>query len=217
VTSPSAGFDRLAGVYRLLEVGAFGHALERARFVHLDRLSRCRRILVLGEGDGRCLARLLRMAPTAHVDVIDISPAMLARAGAALLPEDRPRVRLHQADILRSDLPDGPYDGVTTMFFLDCFTATELRTLVPRITAALAPAAVWLWADFRVPERGVIRWYAQACVGALYAFFRWQAGISARRLPPAEEMIEVAGFRATQRREYRGGLIRSVVFERRPT
>lgn len=215
--SPATGFDRLASAYRILELAAFGRALERARFVHLDHLSACRRILVLGEGDGRCLARLVRAAPTAQIDVLDISPVMLARAAAGLPPEDRPRVLLREADILRSPLPDGPYDAVTTMFFLDCFAAADLRALVPRVAAVLAPAATWLWTDFRVPERGVVRWYAQACVGALYAFFRWQTGISARTLPPAERMIEEAGFRAVQRRDYRGGLIRSVVFARHQT
>lgn len=216
MTSPATGFDRLSGVYRLLEVAAFGDALERARFVHLDRLAACRRILVIGEGDGRCLARLLCVAPAAHVDVFDISPAMLARAGSRLRPEDRPRVQLRQADILQSPLPDGPYDAVATMFVLDCFTAAELRTLVPRIAAVLTPAATWLWADFRVPDRGVVRWYAQACVGALYSFFRWQTGISAQVLPPAEQLIEEAGFGAALRHDYRGGLIRSVAFERHP-
>jgi ubiquinone/menaquinone biosynthesis C-methylase UbiE len=216
VTSPSTGFDRLAGVYRLLEVAAFGHSLEQARFAHLDRLAACRRILVIGEGDGRCLERLLRVAPAAHVDVLDISPAMLARAASRLRPEDHTRVQLRQADVLRSPLPDGPYDAVTTMFVLDCFTATELRGLVPRIAAVLTPAATWLWADFRVPAGGVVRWYALACVGSLYAFFRWQTGISARVLPPAEQQIEEAGFRAALRHDTRGGLIRSVAFERHP-
>lgn len=214
MTDPSTGFDRLAGVYRVLEFAAFGRTLERARFAHLEHLSRCRHILVLGEGDGRCLARLARVAPAAQIDVLDISPAMLTQARSALTPGDRARVNLRQADALQSPLPEGRYDGVTTMFFLDCFTAAELHTLVPRIGASLTPTAVWLWADFRIPDRGASRWLARIGVGALYTFFRWNTGISARELPPAEQIIEAAGFRADLRRDYCYGAIRAAVFGR---
>ncbi|MEP6593722.1 MAG: class I SAM-dependent methyltransferase, partial [Acidobacteriota bacterium] len=184
-----SNFDRLARVYRLLELAAFGHDLERARFCLLDRLASCTRILVLGEGDGRALARLLGVAPGAQVHCVDISPAMLARASTRLPEADRARVVFHQMDALSSPLPPGPFDAVTTMFFLDCFTEAQVRDLVPAIAATLAPEATWLWADFRMPERGWARLRARASIALLYAFFRWQTGIPARRLPPAEEII----------------------------
>ena len=84
VTTPAANFDPLARLYRALEYLAFGGDLERARFCLLDHLAGRRSILILGEGDGRCLARLLPLAPEARIHCLDASPAMLARAGARI-------------------------------------------------------------------------------------------------------------------------------------
>lgn len=209
-----ANFDRLARVYRLLELAAFGHDLERARFRLLDRLASCSRILVLGEGDGRALARLADVAPSAQIHCVDVSPAMLARASTRLLEADRDRVVFHQIDALSSPLPPGPFDAVTTMFFLDCFTEAQIRDLVPAIAATLAPQAKWLWADFRMPERGWARLRARASMALLYAFFRWQTGIPARRLPPAEEVVAAAGFSSRECQDRQGGMVRTRLFIR---
>ena len=78
-------FDGLAKIYRLLEWLAFGQILETARFSHLDALKGCRRVLILGEGDGRFLARLIRQYPDLTVVCIDRSRTMLARAAGRLL------------------------------------------------------------------------------------------------------------------------------------
>jgi SAM-dependent methyltransferase len=212
VNGPS--FDRLAGIYRLLEVAAFGRDLERARFCLLDKLAPCTRILVLGEGDGRALVRLVAIAPAAEIHCVDISAAMRSRASARLPAIHRARVVFHHIDALTAPLPIGPFDAVTTMFFLDCFTEQELRGLVPKIAATLAPAAAWLWADFRMPERGWRRLWARASIGLLYVFFRWQTGISARRLPPAEEIIAAAGFASREYRDRQGGMVRTRLFAR---
>lgn len=206
------GFDRLAGAYRALEFLAFGSALEGARFCFLDRLGDRRSILLLGEGDGRCLAQLLTAAPAATVVCVDLSAAMLDRARARVGEANRPRVRFAQADLLADPLPEGPFDAVVTCFVLDCFTAEQAAALVPSIAARLAPGAHWLWADFRIPAHGLFRWRARAWVALLYAFFRWQTGLSARALPPAEELIAAAGLAPVARRDFQAGLVRSVLF-----
>ncbi|MET0261530.1 MAG: class I SAM-dependent methyltransferase, partial [Rariglobus sp.] len=74
------GYDQLARGYRVIEFIAFGRALERARFQHFARLRTCKRILLLGDGDGRGLALACQLAPSAHIDSIDSSSGMLKRA-----------------------------------------------------------------------------------------------------------------------------------------
>jgi ubiquinone/menaquinone biosynthesis C-methylase UbiE len=213
VTDPGAGFDGLVRLYRGLEFAAFGRDLERARFSLLDHLAASRRILVLGEGDGRCLARLVRLAPDARIDCVDISAAMLRRAAARLSPSDGRRVTFHRLDARSAPLPAGPFDAVTTLFFLDCFTDDEVRGLVERIRRVLAPSARWLWADFRMPESGpYARARARAWIALLYAFFRWQTGISARALPAAEAAIGAAGLQEIARRDYQRGMVRAALF-----
>ena len=92
--SRELNFDPLARPYRWLEYATFGRALERCRFHFLPALTGARRALVLGDGDGRFLARLLRANPELEADVVDCSPAMLrllqrtaqARRPTACLP-----------------------------------------------------------------------------------------------------------------------------------
>lgn len=211
--SAAPDFDGLAGAYRALEFLAFGRDLERARFCLLDRLSDCREILVLGEGDGRCLARLVHAAPKARIRCVDASGAMLARAFTRLVdPIDRARVTFEQADALTLGLAAAHYDAVVTLFFLDCFLPDQVELLVTRVRAGLQPGARWLWADFALPAAGWRRGTARLALRFLYFFFRWQTGLPARALPPAEAILERAGFQREAEREFRGGFIRSALF-----
>jgi ubiquinone/menaquinone biosynthesis C-methylase UbiE len=136
-------FDALAVGYRALEWLAFGRDLERARFAWLDRLSDRRRILLLGEGDGRALARLADLAPQAHLHYLDASPAMLAQAQRNLGARAAGRVTFECGDALTCSLPPGAYDAVTTLFFLDCFTADHVSALVTRLGPPHPPRAPW--------------------------------------------------------------------------
>jgi ubiquinone/menaquinone biosynthesis C-methylase UbiE len=209
----AANFDPLVRIYRALEVLAFGGDLERARFGLLEHLTERRSILILGEGDGRCLARLLEIAPLAHIQCVDASPAMLARAEARIAGSPhRGRVTFTHADALTWEFPARSYDAVVTLFFLDCFSASETKGLVARIREALRPEAGWLFADFTVPERGVARLRARLWLAGLYAFFRWQTGLRTNVLPPSETLIQQAGFTAQDTRAYQWGLLRSVWF-----
>ncbi|MBW8780897.1 MAG: class I SAM-dependent methyltransferase [Verrucomicrobia bacterium] len=212
MTSREKTFDRLARPYRLLEWAAFGSLLERARFKHLDRLRDHRRILLLGDGDGRVLARVCSLAPQAQIDSLDVSTAMLAKASARLSPADKCRVHFRHADALKADYPADTYDAVITFFFLDCFTNDQVATLIRRICPSLRTGAIWLFADFAEPAQGWVRLRAKAWVGIMYAFFRWQTGLTARQLPNSEELLLQAGFERSAETTFQRGFVRSVVF-----
>lgn len=208
-------FDHLAGIYRALERAAFGRDLERARFAWLDRLRECRSILLLGEGDGRALARLVGLAPNARIHYVDASPAMRARAERR--PEIRAaagRVTFETADALNCPFPPAAYDAVATLFFLDCFAPAHVAALVARVGPALRPGARWLFADFVLPPRGWARLRGRLWLGILYAFFRLTTGLEATALPPSEEILAAAGWAPRECREFQGGLLRSAVYGR---
>lgn len=214
---PAAGppdYDGLARVYRALELLAFGRDLETARFCFLDRLRDCGQLLVLGEGDGRCLARTLRRQPQLEATCVDASAAMLGRAAGRLGPAEQARVRFVQADVRDFRPAAGAFDGMMTHFFLDGFTDAEVAGIVARVVPALRPAALWLTADFALPERGPGRWRAHAWLAVLYAFFRWRTGLRVRRLPEIEGALAAAGFERVANRELQWGLIRTSVFRR---
>jgi len=213
MTTGPANFDRLAAPYRFLERLAFGRDLERAREWFLDRLRDRESILVLGDGDGRCLARLIGAAPHARIHCVDASGAMIARARARVAGGPAAgRVTFEQADALTFAGPAAGYDAVLTCFFLDCFTPAQTAALIARVALLLRPGSLWLFADFVLPPSGWRRWRARLWVGLLYFFFRWLTGISARALPPAEELLAQAGWRLVAGREFQRGLVRAALF-----
>ena len=211
----AGGFDRVAAVYRLLERLAFGRQLERARFAHLGALRSCRNILIVGDGDGRCLEMVLHVAPEAIITSIDASGVMQAMARRRVQAADRrARVTFECADIRTISLPPAHYDAVLTMFVLDCFPPDEAAAVVGRLGAAVTRDGQWLFADFTVPARGWRRLHGRLQVALLYAFFRWQTGIAASELPPSEALIDGQGFRCRDVHDRRAGSIRSVWFGR---
>jgi ubiquinone/menaquinone biosynthesis C-methylase UbiE len=214
-TNTTRSFDRLARIYRGLEWLAFGSELEATRFGQLECLAGCRRVLILGEGDGRFLARLTRRFPEMEVECVDISRAMLERAARRLDETARARVTFRHEDARTAELGEGRFDAVVTLFFLDCFTDAEAGAVVARIGRALRPEARWLWADFALPARGWRRARARAWLGVLFFFFRWQTGMSARRLPQVRRLIEAQGFAVAEETVRQAGLLRSAFFSRR--
>jgi SAM-dependent methyltransferase len=189
--------------------------LERARFRFLPELAGCESILVLGEGDGRCVARLVQLAPQARIDCIELSPAMVAHAAARLRGRiGADRVHFITGDIFAQPLTPAAYDAVVTFFFLDCFSTAQVAELIGRVGRSLRPGARWLWADFVEPARGWRRWRARLWLAVLYASFRWGTGLQTRVLPEAEAALVAGGWRAVHRREFQQGLLRSAVFMR---
>jgi SAM-dependent methyltransferase len=203
--------DPLARWYLSIEYLAFGRALERQPFAFLDRLAGARRILILGEGDGRAIARLLALSPDAQVDVFELSGKMIQLARRRI-GNDSSRVSFHQQDALTASWPREHYDGVITHFFLDCFTEDEARDLVHRISAAMTHNARWLVADFAIPDNGWRRLHARLLIRIMYEFFGLTTGLRVRRLPPIERLLSDAGMQRSELAEERGGLIRSGVW-----
>ncbi len=197
--------DRFAPWYRWAEYAAFGRALERRRFAFLDRLGSARRVLILGEGDGRTLVRLLAVAPRARIDVVELSGAMIELAKRRTGGSER--IDFHQADALTTGWPNESYDGIVTNFFLDCFSEPEAKILIHRLAGALVPGGVWIVGEFAIPEVGWRRWHALLWIRFMYFFFGVVTGLRVRRLPPLDRLLAQAGLRRLGREEERWGLI----------
>jgi len=205
-------FDRIARPYRWLEYLSFGPMLERCRFYRLPELADAQRALVLGDGDGRFLARLLKSNPRLRADAVDLSPAMLqllsnrvAEAGAL------DRVALHCTDA-REFFPTASYDLVVTHFFLDCFTTDELRMLASRIRSHLTPGARWVVSEFATPS-GVVSLPARLLVWTLYLAFGLLTGLKVRRLPDYTAALKGAGLSRSAKQSWLRGLLVSELWE----
>lgn len=213
--NPAPNFDRLARVYRWMELASFGPALWRCRCHFLGELRECRSALVLGDGDGRFTARLLEINPKIEIDAVDASPAMLLalldRAGVG-----RERVRTHCADVRAWEPARQTYDLVVSHFFLDCLTTDEVAELAQRLRPSLSPRALWLISEFAVPEDRFGSLVAKPIVSGLYAAFRLLAGVRLRQLPNYAEAISKQGFRCKSRRSFLGGLLVTEVWLAEP-
>ena len=209
---PPANFDRIARPYRWLEYLTFGPMLERCRFHRIPQLAFARRALVIGDGDGRFLARLLAANPHLQADVIDQSPAMLRLLESRVTAIGaRTRVHIHHGDALAFQ-PTGTYDLVITHFMLDCLSTDEVQTLAARIRPHLAPNAIWVVSEFAIPS-GRAALPAKFIVAALYAAFRVLTRLRTRALPDYAASLAAAGFTLADRRHFLGGLIVSDLWQ----
>ncbi len=199
-------FDRLAHLYRWMEVFSFGPWLQRCRCAFLGELSACRRAIVLGDGDGRFCGELLRANRSMEVDAVDVSAAMLRALLRRAGPNAR-RVRVHCADARAWQPVNPPYDAIVTHFFLDCLSEDEVRALAARLQSALPPAGIWALSEFAIPEGGFGRWVARPVVWLLYRAFGLLTGLAVRELPHHAAILRAAGFTLRTRRTFLRGLL----------
>jgi ubiquinone/menaquinone biosynthesis C-methylase UbiE len=209
-------FDRVAPLYRWMEYAAFGRSLERCRERFLPQLQGCRRALVLGDGDGRFLARLLAVNPDLHADAVDTSGTMLRlleRRAVTQSQDASARLRTHPTSALTFS-PQRSYNLVVTHFFLDCLAQTELDALCARIVPQLEPGALWVVSEFRIPA-GAMHWPSRILVQMLYLGFRLLTGLRVHKLPDHAAALTVAGFTRIAQHLSLSGLLTSELWQLR--
>jgi SAM-dependent methyltransferase len=191
-------FDPIARPYRWLEYLTLGRTLERCRLHYLPNLLQQKRAIIFGDGDGRFLAQLLAQNRHLHADAVDTSATMLKLQGRrcrAADPNIASRLQIHHINALNFSPLSGEkekYDLVVTHFFLDCLTQTDLESLIHRISPSLAPGAIWLLSDFRVPS-GPMRLPAKLVIRTLYLAFRILTGLRTTHLPDHATPLARAG------------------------
>jgi len=207
-----SGFDKLAPIYRLMERLLAGDLLQQARTAHVESVRQAGSVLMLGEGTGRLLEHLYQKLPSARFLVLDQSQAMLDQAQQTLQARfpNPSRVDWLKRDIRTQGIPEGPYDLITTPFFLDCFTRDQLETLIPSIASHSTRDCDWLLTDFQIPVNGRFRqWRAKSIHRIMYVFFQIVTSIKADHLADPDSFLQSTGFKRWKREEFNLGLIRS--------
>jgi ubiquinone/menaquinone biosynthesis C-methylase UbiE len=171
----------------------------------------------LGDGDGRFLAQLLVCNPQVNADAVDISATMLQllrQRSEATAPDVTLRLRTHQANALTFALQgsEASYDLVVTHFFFDCLTQPELNTLITRIAPTLAPGALWLISDFRIPT-GPMRIPAKLLIRSLYLAFRLLTGLRTTRLPDHATPLKQSGLTRISQQHRLAGLLTNELWQ----
>lgn len=204
-------FDRIAPYYHWMELLFASGVMQRCRTAHLDRTKDCRHALLAGEGHGRFLEALLRVNPRIHVTCVEGSARMIEYARRRLIRRgvDLSRVTFQRANLLDCELPAARFDLIVTHFFLDCLKPEQISQAVRSMARSSTPDAIWLLADFRVPETGWRRWRAIGILASLYLFFRFSANLSARWLTPPDNFLRESGFELQRRKLANWGLAHS--------
>ena len=207
-------FNHLAGVYRWLEAATFGNRLMRCRSAFLGQMRASRCALVIGDGDGRFTAQLLRENASVLIDAVDGSREML-RALVSHAGSNRGRVRIHVADARQWETANAPLDLIVTHFFLDCLGTEEVSALARRLRLCVAPDARWVISEFAIPQNWFGRLVARPLIAILYLAFGWLTGLRVRRLPKYRKALADAGFVMAQERRSVWGLLVAEIWKPR--
>ena len=201
-------FDRVARLYRYAEYLTLGPLLQRTRTHFLPQLTHTRRALLLGDGDGRFLAKLLTQNPTLKATAVDSSAEMLA-----LLRTRCDAETVHTNALTYNPSPDT--DLIVTHFFLDCFTQPEINTLGHRLAASTRPGTLWLLSDFRIPNN-LLRPLARIYIRTLYFAFRLLTNLRVTRLPDPAAALTSAGFHRVAHHQTLGGILYTELWQLAP-
>lgn len=199
-------FDRIARWYQVLEYLTLGRWLERTRFHFLPRIHSVQNALVLGDGDGRFLARLLNNHSSVHATAVDTSAVMLDLLSARCR-SDAVRLHIVHENVL-DYVPDhhDRYDLVVTHFFLDCLTEQQVNQLVEQLAPVLSPNAIWLFSDFQIPP-GKLTIPAKLLVRSLYLAFRLLTRLDVTALPDHASAFKRAGLVRSDQQKFLGGIL----------
>ena len=204
--------DRIARWYRWLEYLSFGRALECRRLEYLPDVRESRRVLMLGEGDGRFTAAFAQHNECAAVLSIDSSREMVRLAAKRVSACER--VTFRCTDVFLVNLPVSEYDLIVTHFFLDCFSTEEAATLIEKISKAAAPRARWLISEFQLPDAGFARYCAAFLIQVCYFVFRLTTGLKTTHLPEYRSALCAKGFTRVRYKVALGGLLISELWDR---
>jgi ubiquinone/menaquinone biosynthesis C-methylase UbiE len=211
--------DSIARVYRWIEYAAFGPVLQRTRLHWLEQLGGARRVLLLGDGDGRFLSRFASRHPSAEVHYIDSSARMLdlarRRIRRAALPNPD-RVIFTHGNALIAVPPGQEYDLVVSHFFLDCFDEPGLSQLAAHIGPHLAPNVTWVVSDFREPRHGLRALVFCFYLRMMFLFFRYTSALETRRLADYCVFLNRLGFVRSRCAIKLGGFVFSEIWSRSP-
>lgn len=202
-------FDRVAHIYRWAEYLALGTLLRRTREQFLPELTGTQCAFVLGDGDGRFAAALMRRVPGCELHAVDSSASMLeclekrcSRDGTLR------RLTLEQASVLDVHAPVN-CDLIATHFLLDCLTQREVEVLATKLATEVKPPCRWVISEFGRPHGRLFGALGAGYVRMLYLGFRVLTGLRVEQLPDPQRALQKAGFTRLRRVERLGGLLYS--------
>jgi ubiquinone/menaquinone biosynthesis C-methylase UbiE len=191
-------YERIAAFYDLLDLPFEYGRYRKIRPLLFDGITG--RILDAGVGTGR---NFPFYPPTAKVIGIDLSPAMLARAGRRRGSAAAP-VELRQMDVTRLDYPDYYFDNAVATF-LFCVLPDELQVpALKELGRVVKPGGLIRLLEYTRP-REALR-HAITKIWEPWVYWAYGAGFDRR----TEEHVPEAGLQFVDSRFVAGDLIKII-------
>jgi hypothetical protein len=101
------------------------------------------------------------------------------------------------------------YDVVAAHFFFDCFSSSDVETIVAHVAPALSAEAFWMVSEFAIPPAGFVTPLAWLLVRTLYFAFHVLTGLEVTCLPNHAKALAEVGFAQAEKETGLGGVLRS--------
>lgn len=213
----SYNFDYLAPFYQMLEYSTFGRLLEQVRYAYTQELLACKKILLLGDGDGRFLIYLLQNGCQAQITYLEGSSKMITCAKARLnkfYPKASEQVTFIQQKIENYTFQTKHFDVVVAHFFLDCFPPKTAYKLIQKIQDSLLPDGIFVLSDFYIPPKGWQGWRAWVIVRLLYWGFRILTGLPRQELICFQQQMKQDNWTLQQQKFWSHQLLKSELWKK---
>ena len=137
-----------------------------------------RRVLDLGSGDGRLIARVLDLLPGATGVALDFSDEMLRRLHERFDADPRVEICAHD---LATPLPElGAFDAIVSSFAIHHVVDARKRVLYEEIHARLQPGGVFLNLE-----------HVASATPALHLWFLTSIGVAPQDDDPSNKLLDV--------------------------
>jgi ubiquinone/menaquinone biosynthesis C-methylase UbiE len=209
-------FDGVASSYLFLETITFGNQLQKCRTSMISHLTNSKRVLVLGEGNGRFLEAFCKVNPLAEILVIDESPRMLDLAKRRISNSNPPiyhRIEFRCANVFEILPLSGTFDLIVCNFFLDCFTSSEIAHLLGLFRQMILESGLLVVGDFRKPHSIFGKFIAEFILKIMHVFFEKTAGISATELTDLHAMLQERSFQKAVEKKLFFGFLNSSIWK----
>ncbi|MFN5289983.1 MAG: class I SAM-dependent methyltransferase [Planctomycetia bacterium] len=209
-------FDGVASSYLFLETITFGNQLQKCRTSMISHLTNSKRVLVLGEGNGRFLEAFCKVNPLAEILVIDESPRMLDLAKRRIANANPPiyhRIEFRCANVFEILPLSGTFDLIVCNFFLDCFTSSEIGHLLGLFRQMILESGLLVVGDFRKPDSIFGKFIGEFILKIMHVFFEKTAGISATELTDLHAMLLERSFQKAVEKKLFFGFLNSSIWK----
>lgn len=171
----SRGYNFLSFFYDGL-VLLFGNVAFKSQTSLIPHIRNDLNILIIGEGTGKFLRKLLDLKPGSRVTCLDIAPKMLRSANVKIKGKNS-MVRMVCQDAFDFTPPEA-YDLIVTNFFFDQYSRESFERIMARYKGCISKDGSWYFTDF-VP-RG--KFFGPFVMFLLYRFFGTICRVEARSL-----------------------------------